>query len=1260
MKVRSKIMKSRFRLGASAAALTWAVASAAAALPTNPVIFDSSQGGGPGAATFTPSTGSLTIDQFHERVVIDWTSFDIAAGETVTFNQGGANWIAFNRVDVNTPTTIDGNLFGNGSVWIFSPAGLLFGPNANVNVGSFFAGIGDLDNFQANEAMGLSDDQVFINWMQAVNTNSLVVQQGAQITGTDFVILQGAQISMDGDVTSSGGVGFIVSEGGDVTFDSTNPSGLSLVDFWGAWDPAGRGQPSFSHGGNTTGAWIELETAWLFDANYQAVINLDGVVTATGVNASNNLGVLISVGDAGAGAFANGGTVRVEITGDIDSVGSIHSHAYEMYVGATANISTDGEFQSFAFASTEVQGVVDAAQYLKFDTLTTSNGSTVVSGVLTSGGDMHVGAVGITNSSTVVSGDLTADGAINVASGGDVIITGSIHGDADNDGTGGIFISPGHGWDPIGNVAVVGAGDAVIDPTAVIDGGAGEVHIVAFNGGIDMSGDITADGLILLYTRYDAGSITMDGEIDGGQHVRILVGPDAVDETINVSGYISAGAPTLIANDGAGGVTIVTGDINGYGIGVFAHGDGGETFVDGNLLSDHYVFVSSDSYTHIGSNAVIISDADDNDSGNALIFAGVVYDFDAQCMCTYTAGDLTIDAGASITGGGSAGVSLYAYEGDLVTAATISSDVAVFIGSGGATGGGNVSVSGQIVAEDFVRIYSDAGDISIEAGAFIMSDSDGADSGLLPQSDGVSLYSQGGGITIGDTALLLAGPSVSDPTSGISIVSVGGLDESGFSSAAIDIAGDIYGQDVEIEAGAGSVRVRGGAIISADDQMGIGANTYFVLEEGGLLTAGANPAVPREDLSWPYAPVDTNVSIAIQAQDMAIYGDVVADSVALLIDNSYGYAYLGGDGGGGNLDGYDLGEIFFLSNAEFQNVEAETILVIAGSDGDNTVLAHDADLTIQDLDIDSEVVDTLVLGTSAEYSVFVTGLVTVSQPGGTDLWIGGVADNQAGPASFIPGNIAITGSIGTEANPFGQVTLIAHGDIGMGSEAFLEEAYYNEDFSALEQSGDFPIDEGHIFIAAGQLSLTANGRIIQQNTSGSPTEFSGIIVGAPSQEHPLIAAPDALEGVEIGGDTPFTLSFAEGPEKVELFGVFLGQQNEVVAGRDAAEMEHLFDEDIEDSEGLQMNGCEFGGSVCSGQEVPRFETPTEIAVEPVEDTQESEDQDDSGDGDSDDGSFARSLIAPGSDRAYEQERMGEPITGSGNEDLWMGGGEGAQ
>ena len=99
-----------------------------------------------GQASVQASGKTVQINQSTKVVVIDWNSFNIAAGETTTFNQPNAAATAVNRIGGHDPSKIFGNLFANGRIIIINGNGILFGRGAKVNVGSLIATTEDASN----------------------------------------------------------------------------------------------------------------------------------------------------------------------------------------------------------------------------------------------------------------------------------------------------------------------------------------------------------------------------------------------------------------------------------------------------------------------------------------------------------------------------------------------------------------------------------------------------------------------------------------------------------------------------------------------------------------------------------------------------------------------------------------------------------------------------------------------------------------------------------------------------------------------------------------------------------------------------------------------------------------------------------------------------------------------------------------------------------------------------------------------------------
>ena len=81
----------------------------------------------------------VQILQQTPQAIINWGQFNIGLGETVRFLQPNQQAAILNRVTGLDPSVIQGMLQANGRVFLLNPNGILFGPNAVVDVGSFTA-----------------------------------------------------------------------------------------------------------------------------------------------------------------------------------------------------------------------------------------------------------------------------------------------------------------------------------------------------------------------------------------------------------------------------------------------------------------------------------------------------------------------------------------------------------------------------------------------------------------------------------------------------------------------------------------------------------------------------------------------------------------------------------------------------------------------------------------------------------------------------------------------------------------------------------------------------------------------------------------------------------------------------------------------------------------------------------------------------------------------------------------------------------------
>src|ERR1700676_5311310 len=124
-----------------------------------------------GATLSTPSPTKSIITQSTSKAIISWSAFGIPAGSTVQFIQPGASSVALNRVTGGNVSQIMGSLIANGQVWIINPAGVFFGPGAQVDVAGLMATSADIKNgdfLSGNYQFGIGSG----------NPNASIVNQG--------------------------------------------------------------------------------------------------------------------------------------------------------------------------------------------------------------------------------------------------------------------------------------------------------------------------------------------------------------------------------------------------------------------------------------------------------------------------------------------------------------------------------------------------------------------------------------------------------------------------------------------------------------------------------------------------------------------------------------------------------------------------------------------------------------------------------------------------------------------------------------------------------------------------------------------------------------------------------------------------------------------------------------------------------------------------------------------------------------------------
>ena len=154
---------------------------------------------GPDGGNVVGGTGSIhqggnvtTVHQNSQRLAIDWQNFDLAIDERVDFIQPSHSSVALNRILSNRGSEINGSINANGHVFLINPNGVVFGENAQINVGGLLAsGLSiDADDFMNGEFV----------FESLLDTDGAVVSSGTLSAAT------GGSISLLGRTVENNGL----------------------------------------------------------------------------------------------------------------------------------------------------------------------------------------------------------------------------------------------------------------------------------------------------------------------------------------------------------------------------------------------------------------------------------------------------------------------------------------------------------------------------------------------------------------------------------------------------------------------------------------------------------------------------------------------------------------------------------------------------------------------------------------------------------------------------------------------------------------------------------------------------------------------------------------------------------------------------------------------------------------------------------------------------------------------------------------------
>jgi filamentous hemagglutinin family protein len=252
-----------------------------------------------GSATITGKPNATIINQATDRALINWQSFNIAAGGSVRFNQPGSKSITVNRVLGSQSSSIFGSLLANGQVWIINGNGILFGKGAQVNVGGLIATTADITDRDFENG----------NFSFSGGTGASVVNQGTIRTRNGgSAVLSGASVQNQGLIAAD--TGTVVLGGASAFTVDFNGDNLLRYAITAPAGKADNGQTGVSNSGSISAAGGHVILTARAAADIAgAVINNTGMISATSARVANGEVVL------------DGGDGDVNVSGSIDASG---------------------------------------------------------------------------------------------------------------------------------------------------------------------------------------------------------------------------------------------------------------------------------------------------------------------------------------------------------------------------------------------------------------------------------------------------------------------------------------------------------------------------------------------------------------------------------------------------------------------------------------------------------------------------------------------------------------------------------------------------------------------------------------------------------------------------------------------------------------------------------------------------------------------------------------------------------------------------
>ncbi len=302
-----------------------------------------------GSVNFASQGNALNITN-SPNAIINWQGFSIAPNEVTRFIQQSGNSNVLNRVVGQESSAILGALQSNGRVYLINPNGILFGPNARVDVNGLIASTLDISN------------QDFLAGKYKFSAGSIAAKldnQGAITTPSGGqIVLIAPDVQNSGILTSPQGEILLAAGKSVQLVDTANPDlavvvsapdnqALNLGQLIGQGGKVGIYGALINQRGKVSAdsAVVGENGKILFKASKDTLLEAGSVTSATGAGKGGEIQVLGErvglTGDAQVDASGQQGGGTVLVGGDYQGKNPAVQNAQVTYFGKDAAIKAD-------------------------------------------------------------------------------------------------------------------------------------------------------------------------------------------------------------------------------------------------------------------------------------------------------------------------------------------------------------------------------------------------------------------------------------------------------------------------------------------------------------------------------------------------------------------------------------------------------------------------------------------------------------------------------------------------------------------------------------------------------------------------------------------------------------------------------------------------------------------------------------------------------------------------------------------------------